>query len=42
MPIWQHVMELLAAIVSLVLMPYVLIAAGLGLAFGWHHFRHRH
>ncbi len=33
MPIWKHILEDLAALVSLVVMPYVLIAVGLGVAF---------
>jgi hypothetical protein len=35
MPIWQHVIEDLTAIISLLLMPYVVIAIGLGLALAW-------
>ncbi len=42
MPIWEHVLELVAALVSLILMPYVLIAACLVLATGWHEARRRH
>ena len=40
MPIWKHVLENLAAIASLVLMPYVFIALGLAVVSLTHHHHH--
>lgn len=42
MPIWKHVLENLTAIASLVLMPYVFIALGLGVLYFLHKHGHHH
>ena len=41
MPIWKHVMLDLLGIASLLVWPYVLIAAGLLVAYGWVRVRRR-
>lgn len=35
MHIWQHVLLNLLALASLLLMPYVFLALGLSIAYGW-------
>ena len=42
MPVWKHILENLAAIASLVLMPYVFIAMGLAVTYLLHRHDHHH